>query len=319
MGSAETPTQIPVFDFSSDTQTLKPGTDAWNNMSRDVCAAIARFGCFQVAYDGVPDRLREDMFEAMERVFDLPDETKRRNTSDKPYFGHNGRNEMVPMYESLGAEDASEIDKAKAFTQLLWPEGNDRFCETLNCMSKKLLELNQMIIKMIFHGFGVDHKPDAFISDGSNFRVMKYDPPSGDSTVVLPPHTDKNTLTILCQQDVVQGLEVLVDGADWVPLPPIQGCFVVLAAEMLKAWSNGRIPAAKHRVVLSPGKEQYSFGLFMLPKWDVVVKAAEELVDEAHPLRYKAFDYMDFIHYMEAHLLKMVGSNKDMVDVFAGV
>ncbi|KAK1298160.1 hypothetical protein QJS10_CPB14g01139 [Acorus calamus] len=287
-------------------------------MSRDVCAALARFGCFQVAYDGVPDRLREDMFAAMERVFDLPDETKRRNTSDKPYFGHNGRNEMVPMYESLGAEDASEIDKAKAFTQLLWPEGNDKFCETLNCMSKKLIELNQMIIKMIFHGFGVD-RPDALISDNSVLRVMKYDAPTGDTAVVLPPHTDKDSLTILCQQEGVQGLEVLVDGHEWIPLAPIPGCFVVLAAEVLKAWSNGRIPAVKHRVVLSPGKERYSFGLFMLPKWDVVVKVVEELVDEAHPPRYKAFDYMDYLRYVEAHVLKMVGSNKDTVDVYAGV
>ncbi|KAK1264635.1 hypothetical protein QJS04_geneDACA023913 [Acorus gramineus] len=317
MGS-ETPTQIPVFDFTSDTQTLKPGTDAWNNMSRDVCAALARFGCFQVAYDGVPARLREDMFEAMERVFDLPDETKRRNTSDKPYFGYNGRNEMVPMYESLGAEETSEIEKAKAFTQLLWPEGNDKFCETLNCMSKKLLELNQMIMKMVFDGFGVDI-PDALISDNSVLRVMKYDAPTGDSALVLPPHTDKSSLTILCQQEGVQGLEVLVDGHEWISLPPIPGCFVILAAEVLKAWSNGRIPAVKHRVVLSPGKERYSFGLFMLPKWDVAVKVVEELIDKAHPRRYKAFDYMDYLRYMEAHLLKMVGSNKDMVDVFAGV
>ncbi|KAK1264638.1 hypothetical protein QJS04_geneDACA023914 [Acorus gramineus] len=105
------------------------------------------------------------------------------------------------------------------------------------------------------------------------------------------------------------------------------GCFQVaydgvpnrLREDMFKAWSNGRIPAVKHRVVLSPGKERYSFGLFMLPKWDVAVKVVEELVDKAHPRRYKAFDYMDYLRHMEAHLLKMVGSNKDMVDVFAGV
>ncbi|KAK1312852.1 hypothetical protein QJS10_CPA07g00544 [Acorus calamus] len=70
---------------------------------------------------------------------------------------------------------------------------------------------------------------------------------------------------------------------------------------VLRAWSNGRILTVKHRVVLSPKKEQYSFESFLLPNYDVVVKVAEELVDESHPLRYKAVNYVDYVRYVEAH------------------
>ncbi|KAK1282886.1 S-norcoclaurine synthase 1 [Acorus calamus] len=317
---SETPIQIPVFDLSKAAQTLAQGARAraYNNACRDVCEALARFGCFEAVYDGLPDGLRDDMFEAMRQAFDLPEEAKRRNTSDKPYFGHNGRNAISPLFESLGVEGAEEFEKARAFTQLLWPGGNNFFCETLNAVSAKLLELNLIVTKMIFHGLGVPYDAGAAVSESSIFRVMKYDAPSAvGSAVVLVPHTDKNTLTLLVQQGGVQGLEVLVDGDRWVPLAPRDGYFIVIAGEILKAWSNGRLTAAKHRVVLTPEKDRYSFGLFTLPEASSVVEPPEELVDEAHPPRYKPFEFLGYLHQVEANARTAYLSGEDSIDVYA--
>ncbi|KAK1264695.1 hypothetical protein QJS04_geneDACA023818 [Acorus gramineus] len=317
---SESPIQIPIFDLSGDIAG-EQGSDTWNTLSRGVCEALESFGCAQLTYDGVPDHLCEDMFKVMERVFDLPDETKRRNTNDKPYFGHTGRNEFVPFYESLGVENSFEIEKAKVFTELLWPEGNDFFCETLNLVGAKMLELDHIIVKMIFDGLGVPKQPGPALSKSCNFRVMKYDPPSGPGPeVVLPAHTDKDTITVLCQQEGVQGLEVLVDGTGWVPVPPTKGCFVLIAGEMLKPWSNGRIKPVKHRVALGPGKERYSFGSFLLPEADGVIEAPKELVDgEARPALYRPFDFSGFLSHVKANITTSFSPDRVSVDVYAAL
>ncbi|MBO8590051.1 2-oxoglutarate and iron-dependent oxygenase domain-containing protein, partial [Staphylococcus aureus] len=78
--------------------------------------ACERYGCFEVAYDGVPVQLRDDMFEAMKRLFDLPLETKQKNYSSKIYRGYIGQSDVVPLYESLGVEDAPSLDAVRAFT-----------------------------------------------------------------------------------------------------------------------------------------------------------------------------------------------------------
>ncbi|KAK1298402.1 hypothetical protein QJS10_CPB14g01161 [Acorus calamus] len=317
---SESPIQIPVFDLPSYIAGER-GYNTWNTLSRGVCQALERFGCAQLAYDGIPDHLCRDMFKVMEHVFDLPDETKRRNTSDKPYYGHTGRNEFVPFYESLGVENSFEIEKAKVFTELLWPEGNDFFCETLNLVSAKMLELDHIIVKMIFDGLGVLKQPGPALSKSCNFRVMKYDPPAGPGPeVVLPDHIDKDTITVLCQQEGVQGLEVLVDGTGWVPVPPIKGCFVLIAGEMLKPWSNGRIKPVKHRVAVGPGKERYSFGSFLLPEEDGVIEAPKELVDgEARPALYRPFDFSSFLSHVKANITTSFSPDRVSVDVYAAL
>lgn len=126
MGS-ENPTQIPFIDFCSDPEALEPGSERWSQLCREVRAAGEKYGCFELAYDGVPAHLRDEMFAAMKRLFDLPLETKLKNYSPKTYRGYIGQSAVVPLYESLGVEDAPNLDAARAFTDLMWPEGNPRF------------------------------------------------------------------------------------------------------------------------------------------------------------------------------------------------
>lgn len=126
MGS-ENPTQIPFIDFCSDPEALEPGSERWSQLCREVRAAGEKYGCFELAYDGVPAHLRDEMFEAMKRLFDLPLETKLKNYSPKTYRGYIGQSAVVPLYESLGVEDAPNLDAARAFTDLMWPEGNPWF------------------------------------------------------------------------------------------------------------------------------------------------------------------------------------------------
>lgn len=98
-----------------------------------------------------------------------------------------------------------------------------------------MLELNFFILKMIFESFGMEKNYDSHIEDSTSvFGVMKYKvPPSSDSAIGLKAHTDKNSLTLLCQNEV-QGLEVQTKDGDWAQVMIPQDAFMVIVGDTLK-------------------------------------------------------------------------------------
>lgn len=111
--------------------------------------------------------------------------------------------------------------------------------ETINSMSSKLLEMNLMVLRMILESFGIVEKYYGSLvqNTSSTVRLMKYKvpPPSNDgaAAIGLVPHTDKNLLTILFQNDV-QGLDVLTKQGNWVQLHIPEGSFTVIVGDALK-------------------------------------------------------------------------------------
>ncbi|XP_057513217.1 probable 2-oxoglutarate-dependent dioxygenase AOP1 [Actinidia eriantha] len=138
--------------------------------------------------------------------------------------------------------------------------------------------------------------------------------PAPPSNIGLIPHTDKNFLTILCQNEV-QGLEVLSrESGNWVRLMIPQGFFVILVGDSLKAWSNGKLHAAKHRVTMKGDKERFSFGLFLSPKEDATIEVPQTLVDKDHPLLYRPFTYSDFLNFYSSNIF-----SDDALHLFAAI
>ena len=111
----------------------------------------------------------------------------------------------------------------------------------MKAMSSKMLELHSLILKMIIDGYGLPKQYTSTIEElksRSSFRLMKYKVPeiNKDCETALVSHTDKNTLTILCQNEV-QGLEVLTKTNQWIRLNIPQGGFVVIVGDTLKVLS----------------------------------------------------------------------------------
>ncbi|KAJ7958722.1 2-oxoglutarate-dependent dioxygenase [Quillaja saponaria] len=173
------------------------------------------------------------MLMALKKLFDLPEETKQRHTSPTPYSSYEGKHGLSSLRESFGIDYAAQPDVTLAFTNLMWPQGNQSFCETLRSMSSKILELNFLIMKMILESFGVEKQYDTQVEDmTSHFRMMKYRVPpviapsnnetGTDTAVGLFPHTDKSRLTILFQNEV-QGLHVLSKEGNWIQVNVPEG------------------------------------------------------------------------------------------------
>ncbi|CAL1375137.1 unnamed protein product [Linum trigynum] len=323
---AEKPYEIPFFDFGAAGEeeiTTVDGGERWRELCDKVREACETHGCFCFTTVKAPLKLREGMAEGLRQLFDLPVETKERHVSPKPYRSYLGKKDAVPYLESFGIDDqAPDVDDEaalKAFTALMWAQGNPEFRESASEMRAKMLDMNLLIMKMLLASYGLVTTLSHAAADTttSYFRLMKYNVPPAAAGIGMVAHTDKSTLTILGQNDV-QGLEVQpkdrTDDSCWVQVVIPEGAFVAIVGDALKAWSNGRVHSVRHRVVLRGEKERYSWGSFLAPKDDATVEAPAELVDKDHPLLYRPFAYADFLLYCSVSKLK-----EDALKVFAGL
>ncbi|KAK1578492.1 hypothetical protein Q3G72_030683 [Acer saccharum] len=79
-----------------------------------------------------------------------------------------------------------------------------------------------------------------------------------------------------------------------------------MAGDALTVWSNDRVRACTHRVVMSGKATRYTAGLFSFSS--KILQVPEKLIDQQHPLKYKPFDHMDFVDYFFS---KHVGPRPD--------
>ncbi|KAL3649420.1 hypothetical protein CASFOL_005823 [Castilleja foliolosa] len=282
--------KIPIFDLS--TKTLNPTSTSWLQACKKVQHALEEFGFFIAKYENVSSKLDEQVFDVLEELFDLPIETKTRNTSDLVFYGYVGQLPHAPLHESMGIPEATTIDAVQSFTNLMWPSGHNTFCESIHSYAKLVSELEQIVDKMVFESYGAQKHYESHIRSTTYLlRTIKYLSPdtnnNENNNIGTNIHTDKSFLSIL-HQNQVNGLQVQLRNGEWfsVDVPP--GTFVVMAGDAYEAWSNGRIFAARHQVVMKADKPRYCLALFSFNHGTTHIP--EELVDLDHPLQYEPFD-----------------------------
>ncbi|KZV38972.1 hypothetical protein F511_38756 [Dorcoceras hygrometricum] len=300
--------KLPEIDFSQLRQKNK--TVTWESTKNHVKCALEEFGAFEATFDQIPQSLRDSVIEWLKQLFELPLSNKVRNTSSKPYHGYIGQSPVVPLYESLGIEHALEPGCIETFTNLLWskdyPDSEHKVSscsKTIQNFSEQLAELDQMIRKMVLESLGLEKHIDEHIESSDYVvRIQKYDcPRSGETEIGLVSHTDKNIVTIV-YQNVVNGLEIMTKDGQWISPQSSPNSFVVFAGESFHTWTNGRLHAPHHRVMMKGDAIRYSIGLFSVPKDGYIIKAPEEMVDEKHPILFKPYviaKFLDFF-YSEA-------------------
>ncbi|ESW07711.1 hypothetical protein PHAVU_010G152300 [Phaseolus vulgaris] len=295
MGSEDTP-KLPVINFTD--LKLEAKDPNWEAVKSQVHRALVEFGCFEAVFDRVPLELRKAILGSLQELFDLPLQTKLLNVSKKLFHGYVGQYPMVPLFESMGIDDAVVYEEVESLTNTMWPNGNPNFSKTIQSFSEELAELDQIIRKMVLESLGVEkYLEEHMNSTNYLLRVMKYQgPQTSDTKLGLSAHTDKNIVTILYQNEV-EGLEVLTKDGTWISYKPSPHSFVVMIGDSFNAWANGRLHSPFHRVMMSGNETRYSAGLFSIPKGGSIIKAPEELVDEEHPLLFKPFDHMEFLKY----------------------
>ncbi|KAL6200209.1 hypothetical protein ACLB2K_029991 [Fragaria x ananassa] len=282
MGSITLPTELPTIDFSL--QDLKPGSSSWAKTCKQVRYALEEYGCFVALYQQVSPQMIDNIFGHSKDLFELPLETKVKNTSKEPYRGYIGPIPFMPHYEGMGIENVTCPQATQKFRDLMWPNGKTEFCETTDLFAKLVGDLEHTVEKMMFESFGIPQEQyESLASSNSHLlRFLKYTTPEErDAVERFPSHTDKNFTTIVAQHDV-GGLEVQTKDGDWISVESAPSQFLFMAGDGLQVWSNGRVKACHHRVKHCEDKTRYSLAMFTFNNG--VFQVPKELVDDSHPL-----------------------------------
>ncbi|CAN6341157.1 unnamed protein product [Urochloa humidicola] len=264
--------------------------------------ALAAFGCFDAHYPALTPELRAALFDgAVKPLFALPVGAKRRNcyAPEKPFLGYLGEPQGLDGQESLAIVDPTKPDAVRAFADLVWPDAghNAGFRETVHGAAKRMAGLEAAVRRMVLEGLGVaEHHEPLNESTWHLFRMWRYD--AGGKKVRHPgspgPHQDTNALSVVCQHEV-EGLEVRTKAGEWIRVEPSPASLVVMVGNALRAWTNDRLHAPFHRVIVRRDAPRYSAILFSIP--DCEIQAPDKLVDDEHPPRFKPYYHDDFVGF----------------------
>ncbi|CAK7356621.1 unnamed protein product [Dovyalis caffra] len=215
---------------------LNPGTSEWDSVKSQVWKAISEYGCFKASFDKIPLHLEKSFLDKLKELFDLPLQTKTQYVSEIPFNCYLGQSPPARLCESFGIEDPSIFKNCNNFTNVLWPQGNPNFSKNIHFFSKQVSELEKIIRRMILESLSLGNYLDEHMkSTTCSLRVMKYEvPESTETTHSLKPHTDKNLITILFQNQV-DGLEVQTRDGEWISVELSQDhSFVILIGDSFK-------------------------------------------------------------------------------------
>ncbi|KAJ3678081.1 hypothetical protein LUZ60_001884 [Juncus effusus] len=293
--------QIPSINFG-DLDPSQPNGSIWEETRIQVFSALETYGCFDAIYNKVGSELTEALFgSVVPEMFALPLERKQMNKS-KNYLGYIGNITDVE-YESLRIEDADNLFSVEKFAQMLYPEGNQLFINTISSYAQHVRSIEQMVERMIFQSLSIEKYCDSHLESLTyGVRLASYgDLQDKEARVSLRSHKDPNFITIV-RQNGIEGLEVLSKEEEWIRVAPSPDSFTVMIGETMTVLTNGRLKAAVHRV--SVDQKRNSVMLGSLPKEQYLIEAPKELINENHPLKYSPFDvykYLEFMYSPEGH------------------
>ncbi|KAI3762355.1 hypothetical protein L1987_52783 [Smallanthus sonchifolius] len=117
--------------------------------------------------------------------------------------------------------------------------------------------------------------------------------PKPELTYGIPRHTDPNAITVLLQDTLVTGLQVLKDGK-WVAIKPCPNAFVINIGDQLDVVTNGEYKSVWHRVVVNSEKPRMSIATFLCPCNDSMLSAPNELIKDGSIPVYRNFTYAEY-------------------------
>ncbi|KAK2978843.1 hypothetical protein RJ640_030654 [Escallonia rubra] len=313
VNNTQTPFKVPVIDFSG--KDLTPGTSDWVSTSNEVRQALEDCGCFEAAYG----KGAVNLFLAYERStsplysssfcgtggrddagLNRPwrrgcGGDRRRRESAKISYSPLRHKDLDHEWPAIGSDLDGEVSGGTAVRRrqelrILVRVRNLPASETIYSYSKQIAELDQMVTRMVFDNFGVEKYHKSHVEASTYIlRVIKYrDPQSSETNIGCGAHADMSFTTIL-HQNQVSGLQIKTKDGEWIDVAPsTDSSFIVMAGYPFTVWSNGKVHAPVHQVVMKGDKTRYSVALFSYGTG--VIQPPEEFIDEEHPLKYKPFD-----------------------------
>ncbi len=256
-------------------------------------AALETTGFAYVVGHGVPRALTDSGFAASRAFHALPVEAKlaiRQNAAHRGYMPFStstivtstvakvtkpNQSESFMMMHDLAPDDPDLLAGKPLQGPNQWPTALPAFKPTVLAYDAALRAVSSRLVQCIAAGLGLDpcHFDADFRRPTTFVRMLHYPPHPADAPADLfgsAPHTDYGFLTLVAQDDT-GGLEVKRREGGWISAKPVNGAFVLNAADILMRWTNGRLVSTPHRVINRTPRDRYSIAYFYDPSMDAIV------------------------------------------------
>jgi len=300
--------EIPILDM----RRFNNDRDAF---VAEIGAAYREYGFCGFNNHGIDTELVENAYQVFRQFFALPKQSKQN------YHLHGGAGERG--YTAFGVEQAKdhkvpdlkefwhigrEINSENPYPEILldniWPTEIPAFQANGYALYSALNELGNRILSALALHLGLD---ESWFDDKVNFgnsilRPVHY-PPIGEDTqegaVRSAAHEDISLITLLVGSHE-EGLQVLSNDGEWIPMTTPKGTIAVNIGDMLQRLCNHELPSTTHRVVNPPGdkahQSRYSIPFFLHPNPDFEIKTLSQCICADNPNRYPesilAHDYL---------------------------
>ncbi|CAL4905304.1 unnamed protein product [Urochloa decumbens] len=279
---------LPIIDLSRSRDEVR----------RAILDAGKEIGFFQVVNHGVSEQVMQDMEDVCQEFFQLPAAAKVGLFSEDTQ-------KTTRIYSSTMFDTGGErywrdcLRLACSFpvgdSAMAWPDKPQRLREVVEKFTVQTRGMGKEILRLLCEGLGIPHDYlEGDISGGDMVLHVNHYPPCPDpsTTLGLPPHCDRNLLTLLLPS-MVPGLEVAYKG-DWIKVRPVPNAFVVNFGCQLEVVTNGLLKSIEHRVVTNLGVARTTVATFIMPTADCLIGPAVEFLSEDNPPCYRTLTFSEF-------------------------
>lgn len=236
------------------------------------------YGFFILKDHGVPLDLLQRAYGEAERLFALPEETKRKYAAGlrgyTPFGVEHAKDSGHPdlkEFWQVGHDPSPDAPADEPFEPNVWPDEAPGVRPAFTALFDALNETGVVLLRALAPRLGLAETwfDDKVRWGTSLLRVLHYPPLAPDvdpGAVRSAAHEDINFLTIMVAAKGA-GLELLDRDGTWLPVVTEPTNLIVDSGDMLARMTNGVIPATTHRVVnpTGPNVSRYSMPFFMHP------------------------------------------------------
>lgn len=294
---------IPVVDLAD----FHKDSEARQFFIHTLGKAFEEVGFVAIKNHRLDDELVSSLYKQCQAFFELPDEIKKKYeieglAGQRGYTGKakehaKGRNtgDLKEFYH-IGQEVTDNDPVASQYPANIWPSEIEQFRNYTLEAYRKLEHTGKDLLQAI--ALFLDLHQNYFEKDVHNgnsiLRAIHYYPIENPAdipadAVRAAQHEDINLITLLMGASA-EGLEILNNQGQWVPVTALPGQIIVNVGDMLSRLTNNRLKSTTHRVVNPPKDKmhlsRYSIPFFMHPKPSMDLSCLKSCIDENHPKKF---------------------------------
>lgn len=279
--------------------------DAYNNI-----------GFVAIKNHGLTDEMTEKLYSTIKEFFALPDDIKQKYEVPElaGQRGYIGKGKEHAKGRSTGdlkefyhvGQNVTDNDPIKEqYPDNIWPEelpgmeaiGLEVY-KTLEAAGIKMLQAIALYLGLDEHYFDDKvHNGNSILRPIHYFPIENPDEVPADA-VRAAEHGDINLITLLMGASA-DGLQVLRNDGEWIPITALPEQLVVNVGDMLSRHTNNKLKSTIHRVVNPPrekmGTSRFSIPFFMHPRSEMDLTCLDNCIDEEHPKLYTDITAGEFL------------------------